>query len=117
MSMKICPKCKENKPKTEFYKRNDGRPYSSCKKCWANYTHDRTIQKKKDAISYKGGICFDCKKSYDYYLYDFHHIDPTTKEFIWDKLRCSSKAKIKKELDKCILLCCMCHRIREYKKL
>jgi len=43
--------------------------------------------------------------------FDFHHRDPTAKSF-----NISNKKTweiIKEELDKCDLLCCLCHRILE----
>lgn len=39
---------------------------------------------------------------------EFHHLDPTKKDFIIS--RCFSLKKAKLELDKCILLCSNCHR-------
>ena len=68
-----------------------------------------------DAVAYKGGVCVDCGDVLEYFLYDFHHLDPKTKEFDWNKLKMKSDANIRKELDKCVLLCCKCHRIREQK--
>ena len=67
---------------------------------------------KREAIQYKGGCCQRC--GYDKYeeALDFHHIDPKTKKFgICRMLRKTvSWARIKKEIDKCQLLCCRCHR-------
>ena len=40
---------------------------------------------------------------------DFHHIDPTKKEFAISKLKAYSFYKLKPELDKCVLLCKNCH--------
>ena len=61
------------------------------------------------AVAYKGGKC--CKCGYDRCVraLDFHHVDPSLKDFqvsgvsrSWDKIRV--------ELDKCILVCSNCHR-------
>ncbi len=42
---------------------------------------------------------------------DFHHVDPSTKEFgVSNKGMTRSWEKIKAELDKCILVCANCHR-------
>jgi hypothetical protein len=60
-------------------------------------------------IEYKGGKCERCGYNEDCAsCYDFHHIDPSTKEF-----RIGGKTlafeKLKKEVDKCMLLCRNCH--------
>jgi predicted HNH restriction endonuclease len=42
---------------------------------------------------------------------DFHHVDSTKKEFgIGNSGYTRSWEKVKKELDKCILVCANCHR-------
>ncbi len=111
--MKTCPKCHTDKQLSEFYNRSNGKPGAYCKECLKTYFVNRWIEKKKQAITYKGGKCVDCQKSFEYYLYDFHHINPSEKECGWHKMRLYGWKKMKKELDKCILLCCMCHRTRE----
>lgn len=65
---------------------------------------------KLKAIEYLGGQCTDCKTSYPQYVYDFHHIDPTIKDF--GIARIMQWENIILELDKCVLLCANCHRIR-----
>jgi hypothetical protein len=115
MNMKKCPKCQREKSNCEYYLRSNGKPQSYCKQCFSKYCVVRWIEKKKRAVEYKGGICVDCSKSFDYYLFDFHHIDPNTKSYDWAQLRLYGWKRIKKELDKCLLLCCLCHRIREHK--
>ena len=112
--MRTCPICMNEKPDTDFYPRKNGKPQAYCKKCFSAYMIGRWIQKKKDAVQYKGGVCVDCHEQMDYYLYDFHHLDPSKKDVDWNKLRLRSWGKIMKELDKCVLLCCKCHRIREH---
>ena len=114
--MKICPKCKTNKPNKAFYLRSNGKPQAYCKKCFSSYCMKRWIGKKKKAVEYKGGKCVDCKGTFEYFLYDFHHIDPTTKEFQWDKLRLYGWNRMKKELDKCIMVCANCHREIHYEE-
>lgn len=64
---------------------------------------------KQEMIAYKGGKCELCGYSKDCpSAYDFHHIDPTQKEFTISKSSSTFKAK-KAELDKCQLLCRNCH--------
>lgn len=93
-----------------------------CDKCF-NVSKDRRNAFKKRAISYLGGECVRCgiitKK--DFVIYDFHHIDSETKEATIGSMisdykgygKATDKAweKLKKELDKCVLMCSNCHRI------
>jgi transcription elongation factor Elf1 len=65
---------------------------------------------KKQAVEYKGGKC--CKCGYDRLMSAlvFHHIDPSKKEFGISSQGCSrSWERVKKEVDKCILVCHNCH--------
>jgi DNA-binding CsgD family transcriptional regulator len=64
---------------------------------------------KERAIEYKGGKCeicgYDkCKRSLD-----FHHRDPNEKDFGIGHSKVLNWDKIKKELDKCDLVCRNCH--------
>lgn len=114
-NFKYCPRCKvlkETNSKNFYAKGNTFQ--SLCKECFGSYCMERWINRKKKAIEYKGGKCIDCNGVFDYYLYDFHHLDRSTKEYDWAKLRLFGWKRIQSELDKCVLLCCMCHRKREY---
>lgn len=65
---------------------------------------------KQMAVDYKGGKCIRC--GYNKYIgaLEFHHVDPTQKDFsLGAKGHCNSWEKVKKELDKCILVCSNCH--------
>jgi len=76
---------------------------------------NRWKERKNKAIEYKGSECMDCHIKFPNNpscIFDFHHLDPADKDTDWQKLRQRSWIKITKELDKCILLCCNCHRIR-----
>jgi len=118
MENKICTLCNEEKSITEFYQqkgRKNG--YSQCRQCFNQYCIERWKLRKIDAIKYKGGSCVDCNVTYPtapYVIFDFHHLDPTIKDVDWGKLRLRSWDKIVKELDKCVLLCSNCHRIRHH---
>ena len=54
----------------------------------------------------------DCGYSGNPAAFDFHHTDPTTKDYDWNRLRLKSWEAIIGELAKCVLLCANCHRIR-----
>ncbi len=63
------------------------------------------------ALEHKGSKCEIC--GYDRCLeaLEFHHLDGDGKDFgISDRGYTRSWARIKEELDKCILLCSNCHR-------
>ena len=63
------------------------------------------------AVAYKGGKCERC--SYDRCIeaLDFHHRDPTKKDFgVSSKGYTRSWKRVQEELDKCVMLCANCHR-------
>lgn len=63
------------------------------------------------AIAYKGGKCQVCGYDKCVGALEFHHIDPTQKDFgISAKGYTRSWDKNRQELDKCILVCANCHR-------
>ena len=68
---------------------------------------------KKELVAYKGGKCQICGLIDEcMQIYDFHHTDPGTKD-MWISRAISegiNSKKIKKEVDKCILVCSNCHR-------
>ena len=115
---KICSTCQIEKPLSEYYKKSDRKNGASqCKSCFNKYCVERSIKKKIDAIIHKGSSCLDCGVSYPqspYVIFDFHHRDPSEKEFSWTKMRLVSSERLQKELDKCDLLCSNCHRIRHH---
>ena len=66
---------------------------------------------KQMAIDYKGGCCQEC--GYNKYngALEFHHLEPSEKDFsLGHKGYCIAWEKVKLELDKCVLLCSNCHR-------
>lgn len=111
-NFKICGKCKQNKPSDEFYKRRNNSSLSSyCKKCSNKECQDRAIKFKLMAIKYKGGSCKKCGYNKCNNALEFHHINPKIKDFSIGLLRKRDFNNIvKKELDKCDLLCANCHR-------
>ena len=63
------------------------------------------------AIEYKGGVCERCGYNRCIEALEFHHTDSKGKDFsISEKGYTRSWTMVKKELDKCILLCANCHR-------
>lgn len=61
------------------------------------------------AVAHLGGKCRICSYDGCVSAFDFHHVDPMGKDFsISDRM--TSWAAIERELEKCVLLCCRCHR-------
>jgi hypothetical protein len=132
--VRVCNVCAQEKNLADFY------PYKSpwsgkqmwtrrCKACQAiarrtgrELTKDwhnseatrRRYAMKSKAVDYKGGQCFDCLGVFSLCVYDFHHLDPTEKEVSPGNLLGRKWENIVPELDKCVLLCANCHRIRHH---
>jgi predicted transcriptional regulator len=108
---KTCSKCKQKKElnSSNFYMRKDGRFHYWCKRCNNFISHNRQKKMKRDAVAYKGGKCYICGYSKYVGSMDFHHVDPTRKDFAISSLRSYTWSIIQQELDKCILVCKNCH--------
>lgn len=61
------------------------------------------------ARTYLGGCCHLCRYATCTEALEFHHVNPVHKNFEISR-RTSNFAAMKAELDKCVLLCCRCHR-------
>jgi len=102
-------KCGETN-REKFVNQGGGRrSYSCCKKCHARYTIERFRKYKLQAIEYKGGKCVCCGYDACPGSLGFHHRDPSQKDPQWRKMRTWRFERIKKELDKCDLVCANCH--------
>jgi hypothetical protein len=64
---------------------------------------------KKRAVEYMGGKCVKCGYDRCVWSLQFHHLDPTKKEFNISSVKIRSWDKIKAELEKCVLICSNCH--------
>jgi hypothetical protein len=96
------------------------------KKCIKNIcgtcnTNLRRFRVKQKSVEYLGGKCNRCGWSGHISGFDFHHLDPNEKDFNPSGLNLANKSWeiAKKELDKCELLCALCHREKhsDYEKL
>ena len=62
---------------------------------------------KRIAVNYKGGECLICGYKRCMSALHFHHVNPWEKDFnISEK---SNWFDIKREIEKCVLLCANCH--------
>lgn len=127
--MRKCYICQTAKPLEQFpskyIKHRPDAKSSRCKKCANLIKHKRERAKpprftKEDAVKLLGGRCTgqSCllNQTNDARLLDFHHRDPLTKSFDISSaiFKCTTKKaylNLLKELDKCDLLCCVCHRL------
>jgi hypothetical protein len=108
---KLCTKCNSLQEISNFYPRPNTKigSYPYCKSCSNFATVEKQRARKAQCVNYKGGMCFLC--GYNRYIgsLDFHHLNPSTKDFEISRLRSFCFDKIKAELDKCILVCRTCH--------
>lgn len=105
---RVCKFCGEKDTK-KFMSIGRGLSKSRCKKCHNLYTRKRIKDNKKKAVEYKGGNCIVCGYNKCMRSLSFHHRNPEIKDLNWNKMRSWKLEKIKKELDKCDLLCNNCH--------
>lgn len=109
---RYCPMCKAYKAFDEFYTRRKNNCSGWCRACVSKQTIERGRKLKADCVAYKGGKCQKCGYNKCQAALDFHHRNPNEKDFsICKKYGCRRfNERIKKELDKCDLLCANCHR-------
>ncbi len=87
--------------------------YSSNEQIHINSVAKRRKHIKIMAVEYLGGKCIKCGYSKYPEVLEFHHKDPSTKEFnLGLNGLTRSWERTKKEIEKCDLLCANCHRER-----
>lgn len=110
LTHKQCPSCLKILEKNEinfFLKK--GKYYSYCRDCHSKKCVDRFRDYKLQCVEYKGGKCIKCGYNNHYSVLDFHHLDPSKKDFTISRSNMSFE-NLKHELDKTVLLCANCHR-------
>lgn len=128
MKTKICSRCQIRKLVENFCRcsrLSDGLQ-SACKSCmndsynrsrakkYKHYNEVKRLRREKCRAAFRAWLetqqCFTCGEI-DSDLFDLHHIDPNKKDvniadvkdtWAWDRLQT--------ELDKCVVICCKCHR-------
>lgn len=89
----------------------DKRPYKERSAQIKQAVIRRRKKIKLMAVEYKGGKCELCGYSKDISALEFHHTDPSQKDFnVGYKGNTRSWIKVRQEIDKCILVCANCHR-------
>ena len=102
---------RKNTPERE--KEKDRRSYQK-NKVWINKNSKaRSKAQKQRCVDYLGGKCMICGYNKCLGAMDFHHREPSEKEFSITQVRYKLE-KLKPELDKCDLLCSNCHKEIHY---
>ena len=129
--IKKCTKCKNEQPITSFYKGNDRDGLRFwCKDCHnadvkqrapTYYSKHHSKRKRKENWDkvfalFGGRKCCDCGIESEGPIFDLHHIDATSKYFTPSTRMHYNWDSIKHEVEKCILLCANCHRIRHWEE-
>ncbi len=114
MNEYTCKICNKVKPESDFYIVQGYRRFG-CKKCDNQINNKirtkRNQERKLKAIRLLGGKCKKCGYNKCSAALEFHHKDPSKKEFeIKNAIEKYSWKRVIPELKKCILLCANCHR-------
>lgn len=72
------------------------------------YYRNKRFEVKKYIVDYKGGKCEICGYSKSLRALEFHHKDPSEKDFNISKFL-KIDEKVLNELEKCMLVCSNCH--------
>ena len=108
---KECKDCKEVKSLSEFSvcrQNKDGHEYR-CRPCYRIRRNNHLTSKKLQLLALNGGECVICGYDKCPSALEFHHRDPTKKEFELS-LSWKSLSSLIVESKKCALLCSNCHR-------
>ena len=135
MLMKQCTKCEEYKNEIDFAWKNKAKNKlnSWCKSCQSDYaqehyklntqyyrdkakiSNEAQIAKNKAYMNAKKNVpCTDCGNHYPLYVMDFDHLN--SKEFNISHGLTLGHERLKREIDKCEVVCSNCHRIRTHER-
>lgn len=124
-----CSKCQTTKLVNEFNKASSTKTgyFAWCRECVKKYTknknykdyhNDRRQERLQWIRQLKDGIpCADCGKIYEPACMDYDHIKANKIKSIARMVMDNTpKEMILKEIEKCELVCCLCHNKRTYKR-
>ena len=104
---KTCSVCEKIKPIFYF-----GKKRYDCRDCRSTIQSPKNKKRKRDikiqCVNYLGGECIRCGYKLPEAI-DFHHIDPSKKEFGVAEVNFKFNELLKAELRKCAPLCKNCH--------
>jgi hypothetical protein len=93
----------------------EGRNAYRCTRCRSDAVSAWRRQTKRRLIEARGGACELCGYDEHPAALQFHHADPSLKEFsISNKGGTIAFARLKEEAEKCILVCANCHALLEW---
>lgn len=95
------------------YNKSKGHGREYCSSCVVN---NRRFKVKKILVDYKGGKCEVCGYDKNIKALQFHHNNPSEKDFSISGKHCLSLNRLKEEVNKCSLLCANCH-IEEHDRI
>lgn len=124
MENRKCRLCGQVKPIVKFANAGttNGKKYYRrlCIPCYTKSKKPRIVKIRNWFADYKKTLqCEHCGNN-DHRVFDFHHRDKSKKEgTVSEMATCgrNSIETIKKEIDKCNVLCSNCHRILHYEEL
>lgn len=88
----------------------EGRGHYRCKRCRSSAVTERRRTVKQKLVEEAGGACALCGYRRWVGALQFHHLDPSRKEFsISQRGHSRSLARSRAEIRKCVLLCANCH--------
>lgn len=91
------------------------KPYAQFSEAQKVSARSRVAKRRKSlkaqAIELLGGSCWICSYKRCVAALEFHHLDPSQKDFALSTRGCTrSWEKVRTEVMKCALLCANCHR-------
>lgn len=114
LAEKKCARCDQILPISDFYGRRNGQGITVyCKRCVNRQTVERQQKFKRECVAYKGGKCDRCGYSRCIAALEFHHVDPSKKEFeisVYVRRNGQFDDALRRELDQCRMVCANCHR-------
>lgn len=130
--MKHCNGCDQDKPLDKFPKKGNGYQ-SKCLVCrrqmnkdWYERNKDATYKRNKRTRerlikwyrSLKDGPCVDCGVQYPFYQMEWDHLPEYDKSGDIMKIlnQTWNKQRVLEEIEKCELVCVLCHRERTYQR-
>jgi len=91
--------------------KKDKRTYGDRKQYLIKAVHKRRKKIRQMAVEYKGSKCERCGYDHCIEALEFHHEDPSQKDFgVSSQGYTRSWKRVQEELDKCVMLCANCHR-------
>ena len=109
MEKYIIKECQHHGSTKHVYVNSENR--YRCVKCRSEAVQKRRYKLKELLVEYKGGKCEICGYDRCVSALEFHHKNPNEKDFgISAKGYTRSLDINKAEVDKCILVCAVCHR-------